>query len=93
VHLAGTVALENGVLCARQWDDPDEVYRYTRLAPRVRGQAKELSARIRDETGCRTWVEPVVVIWGDFSAGQVQHDGVTYLSGNRLREWLLAAAR
>jgi hypothetical protein len=92
-NLAGTVALENGVLTARQFDDPDEVYRYASLAARVRGQAKELSARIRSETGRAAWVTAVVVIWGHFPEGFVQHDNVSYICGEELSGWLESFAR
>jgi Nuclease-related domain len=88
-NLAGTITFENGILCARQWDDPDEVFRYSSLASRVRGQAKEVSARIRRETGRGKWVEGVVVVWGDFPLGLVDHEEVTYIAGERLRSWLL----
>jgi len=90
-NLAGTVSLEEGVLVARQFDDPDEVYRYTSLAPRLRGQAKELSARLHAETGRRTWVTAVAVIWGHFPQEEVTHENVTYIAGERLRTWLSAA--
>jgi hypothetical protein len=87
-NVSGTIALENGVLTARQFDDPDEVFRYVSLAPRVRGQAKELSGRIRDETGRPAWVTAAVVIWGHFPEGLVQLDNVTYIGGERLASWL-----
>jgi len=44
-NLAGTISFADGVLQACQFDDPDEIYRYTTLAARLRGQARELSAR------------------------------------------------
>jgi hypothetical protein len=88
--LAGTIAFENGVLVARQFDDPDEVYRYTSLAPRLRGQAKELSSRLREETGRGAWVTAVAVIWGHFPADVVEHENVVYIRGDKLVEWLLS---
>lgn len=87
-NLAGTISVEEGVLVARQFDDPDETYRYRSLAPRLRGQAKELSARLHAETGRRTWVNAVVVIWGHFPAGETWTENVTYVSGQRLKAWL-----
>jgi hypothetical protein len=87
-NLAGTISLEDGVLAARQFDDADEVYRYRSLAPRLRGQAKELSARLQTESGRRTWVNAVAVIWGHFPQGLVSHENVTYVSGERLAAWL-----
>ncbi|HZT17153.1 MAG TPA: nuclease-related domain-containing protein [Gaiellaceae bacterium] len=49
-NLSGTISVENGVLVARQFDDPNEIYRYRTLASRLRGQARDLSARLREET-------------------------------------------
>jgi hypothetical protein len=87
-NLSGTISLDDGMLTAGQFDDPDEVFRYASLAPRVRGQARELSARIREETGRPAWVTAVVVIWGHFPEGFVQLDNVTYMGGDRLASWL-----
>jgi hypothetical protein len=87
-NLAGTITFEEGVLVARQFDDPDEVYRYVSLAPRLRGQAKELSSRLLAETGRRTWVTAVAVIWGHFPAGRIEHEKVVYIRGDQLRDWL-----
>jgi hypothetical protein len=41
-NLAGTISFEDGVLVARQFDDPDEVFRYRSLAPE-RGSGPALS--------------------------------------------------
>jgi hypothetical protein len=87
-NLAGTIGLEDGVLVARQFDDPDEIYRYRSLAPRMRGQAKEISARIQANSGRRTWVNAVAVIWGHFPQGLVTTENVTYIHGDRLAAWL-----
>jgi hypothetical protein len=87
-NLSGTITVEDGVLVARQFDDPDEVYRYTSLAPRLRGQAKELSARLRADTGRGAWVTAVAVIWGHFPTGEIEHENVVYIRGDGLAEWL-----
>ena len=87
-NLEGTIAIEDGVLTARQVDDPDEIYRYRTLASRVRGQAKALSARRRKETGLGCWITAVVVIWGDFREALVEHENVVYIDGDRLVSWL-----
>jgi len=92
-NLLGTITFEHGVLQARQFDDPDEVYKYTSLAARVRGQAAAVSERTRAETGRRPWVTGVVVIWGLFEQGVVEHEKVTYIGGDRLHEWLEWSAR
>src|SRR5215213_1957981 len=91
-NLLGTITFEDGVLQARQFDDPDEVYKYTSLAARVRGQAAAVSERLRAETGRGVWVTGVVVIWGLFDQGVVEHEKVTYIAGDRLASWLRARA-
>jgi hypothetical protein len=91
-NLAGTITFTDGVLQARQFDDPDEIYRYTTLASRLRGQAKELSAKDAASTGRRVWVNAVAVIWGDFHDGIVESGNVTYVRGDQLIPWLRAKA-
>jgi Nuclease-related domain len=87
-NLTGAINFESGVLVARQFDDPDEVYHFRSLAPRVRGQAMEVSARNRAESGRQTWVTGVVVVWGHFLENHVEHEDVHYIAGERLRPWL-----
>jgi Nuclease-related domain len=87
-NFEGTITVEDGVLVARQFDDPDEVYRYGALASRLRGQASELSARLRRETGRRVWVTAIVVIWGHFPSGQIESENVAYIDGDQLANWL-----
>jgi hypothetical protein len=87
-NLEGTITFEDGVLVARQFDDRDEVYRYRTLASRVRGQAMQLSARLREDTRRRAWVTAVVVIWGHFPDSRVEHENVVYIAGDELAAWL-----
>lgn len=84
----GTITFEDGVLVARQFDDPDAVFRYRTLAPRLLDQARDVSVRLREQTARRVWVNAVVVIWGYFPAGYVEHEKVVYIRGDRLKEWL-----
>lgn len=60
-----------------------------RVGPSMRRRAAELKEWIEEDTGQRLWVQAVVVIWGDFPAGLVEHDRVVYVAGSRLGEWLL----
>jgi hypothetical protein len=36
----------------------------------------------------RPWVQPVVVIWGDFPHRKVERGGVAYVAGDALASWL-----
>jgi len=86
---SGTVTFEDGVLVVRQLDDPDEIFRYTTLTRRLRGQAAEVSRHLHAEIGRRQWVNAVVVIWGNFAAGHVEHEEITYIRGDLLADWLV----
>ncbi|MGZ4356396.1 MAG: nuclease-related domain-containing protein [Gaiellaceae bacterium] len=92
-HVTGSVTVDDGCLVVRQFDDPDEVWRYKTLANRVRGQAAELSDQLSKDTGHRTWVQGVVVIWGEFPAKFVEADRLVYIHGEHLRAWLTSSRR
>ena len=85
--LLGAIAVEKGVLVTRQTDDPEEVWRWHGLSRRLNELGAEVSSWIRRDTGVRRWVQPVVVIWGDFPQGLVEHR-VVYVAGDRLVDWL-----
>lgn len=85
-NLSGRLTLEGGVLTAQRGDDPIDSWSYTKLGGAVRGAALETQRELK-RYGVR-WVKPVVVLWGDFRAGQVEADGVVYLHGSKLRAWL-----
>lgn len=85
---AGRVTLEDGVLTIRYADDPDEVFTLLRLGDQMRERAKDLCATLRVENGVPGWVTPVVVLWADFPARRVEHDGVVYVHGDELVGWL-----
>jgi hypothetical protein len=87
-NLAGSITVEVDGLTASYRDSPRRSFTHTKLAPTMRGDAKHLKERIRAVTGLTYWVQPVVVIWGDFDSSEIQHDGIAYLEGRRLRDWL-----
>ena len=51
-------------------------------------EGKRLKERIRSATRLTYPVQLVVVVWGDFAPSEVLHDGVTYLKGAKLADWL-----
>jgi hypothetical protein len=59
----------------------------------MRGRAKDLCAPLRAENGVPGWVTPVVVLWADFPARRVEHDGVVYVHGDELVGWLRSLLR
>lgn len=89
----GSARLEDGVLTIRYADDPDETFTLPRLGDQIRGRAKDLCATLRTENGVPGWVTPVVVLWGNFPARRVEHDGVVYLHGDELVGWLRSLSK
>lgn len=90
-NLAGTLALEGGVLTQRFDDDPLYVRRLGWIASRVRGQAAAL-ADGRTAGGVRPWVQGVVVLWGSFAHRPLEADRVWYVPGDALAGWLRSRA-
>ncbi len=87
-NLSGKIAVEGGML-VRTWpDEPRRVWPEYRLARGVRRDAARVAEEVARTSGERVWVQPVVVVWGDFEARLVDADGVVYVHGDRLVEWL-----
>jgi hypothetical protein len=87
-NLGGKVALSGSDILVERRLLPDE--RYTQdLGRSVRGQAADLSSELAVRTGRRRWVQPVVVIWGEFRQKAVARDGVAYVHGDYLAQWLI----
>jgi hypothetical protein len=78
--VAGRATIEAGALTVRVDDIDETVVRYGGLRGRLLAGAARLSRA--------TIVWPVVVIWGDFPQRTVDDDGVAYVHGEELAEWL-----
>lgn len=57
-----------------------------------RAAAAELAAELRFD-GQRPWVQPIVVVWGDFLQEQVERERVIYLAADRLIPYLQSTVR
>jgi hypothetical protein len=55
---------------------------------RFRASAASLSKTLASRVNRRLWVQPVVVIWGEFPQRRVERNGVVYLHGSELLAWL-----
>lgn len=58
------------------------------VGKRARRQAKWLKFQLERISGLTTWVQSVVVLWGEFEQGFVEQNGVIYVHGDQLAEWL-----
>ena len=53
-----------------------------------RAAAASLSGALETGAGRRPWVQPVVVVWGDFPQRRLEREGVVYVHGTELLAWL-----
>jgi hypothetical protein len=87
----GIVSVHDGVMKVHRREDPEEdVYEQRSLTGRMKGAAFGLADDLRHATGRRPWVTPVVVIWAEFEQRMHEDDGVVWVHGKALREWLSA---
>lgn len=88
--LLGRVTVEDGLLVTRQEDDPEEVHTWRRLPGRLRSLSAEISSWARADADVRRWVQPVVVVWGDFPERLIEDErtGIVYVHGRELVPWL-----
>ncbi|MEJ7569392.1 MAG: NERD domain-containing protein [Gaiellaceae bacterium] len=90
VSRAGVFALETKWTSSSAAVRGDEL-RFGRVAysgAGFRGAAVDLKSELEAVTGHASWITSVVVIWGTFEQAFVEGDRVTYLSGERLADWL-----
>jgi Nuclease-related domain len=74
-----------------QWlEDPDEVTDYRGIFAKEGGAGAALKAWIADKAGVTTWVNAVVVLWGQYDQGPTEVDNVSFVHGDDLVGWLLA---
>ena len=88
-RLSGRVRVEAGSLVVCWHEDPEDGYENRGIAGRARGAAFDLHACLRD-AGFNVWVQPVVVIWGDFEQTSVECDRVEWVRGDAIAAALVA---
>lgn len=84
----GHITVDNNGLHFQWLEDPDIVSEYRGIFAKEGSASAALKERIQDGTGVRTWVEPVVVLWGQFDQGPTQVNNVTFVRGSELVDWL-----
>ena len=85
--LGGEASIDGDTVHVQMRDDDEDSYDLSKLGSAMRGRAVRLREDIVQQTGVR-WVQPVVVFWNDFEAGQVLSKDVVYVHGDRLVDWL-----
>lgn len=86
----GVLVLDTKVLTspARVSDDALRTGRQVMPGGSFRGAAVGLANALGENGGGRPWVQPVVVIWGDFDQRVHEERGVVYVQGSELVDWL-----
>jgi hypothetical protein len=84
----GTVHIRNGQPHLRRPSDPEADARCPWLRSTALAAAANLKEDIQRQTGCRQWVQAVVVLWSDFDEEIFQDEKCVLVHGSRLREWL-----
>jgi hypothetical protein len=92
-RLGGVVTIEGDTVRVDRVDDPRDSYDLPKLAATARGEAWKLHNEIAQQSGVRTWVTAVVVIWSRFDARLVEGDRIVFLHGEELAGWLRKAPR
>jgi hypothetical protein len=83
----GRVTVEAGTLVV-QHEDSDRPAKPEALAAVSKARARELAVMIAQRTRYRPYVLTAIVVWGDFPQKCVDSDGVTFVHGDCLIEWL-----
>jgi hypothetical protein len=86
----GGVILLQSQRLAHPWgsEDPRTQRELLILRRRALSAAANLRREIQDSTGAPGWVQAVVVVWSEFSAGCLQDGRCVFVSGPRLIDWL-----
>lgn len=88
VEPGGTVVMSGGEPVVETRLTPESEPTVRRLRARALTDAQTFRGDLQRVCEMRTWVQSVVVIWGDFPAGVVTDGRCVYVHGSRLAEWL-----
>lgn len=84
----GVLKVEGDVVHVEREDDPDASYELHRLAPSIRGAARQLKKELDGHGTYVGWVQAVVVVWANFPQRVVEGDRVSFVHGDELADWL-----
>jgi hypothetical protein len=87
-NYSGEGHVEGRALEIRWLEDPGAGWSHRRLIPRMRAANATLKEQVQEVTGLPLWVQPVVVLWMHFPGESVEVDGIRFIRGGLLGEWL-----
>jgi hypothetical protein len=85
---SGTVEAESHRVCVT-WPSGTNSDQ-ARLIRAIRAACAANATALKRFTGRPVWVTPVIVVWADFPAGHATVNGVEFVRGDQLRNWLEA---
>jgi hypothetical protein len=83
----GKISVNRGVLEVKWLDAPGDGYKRD-LTPRMNGAAAGLASDLAQALPWRTWVTPIVVIWGRWDGPPHVHDRVAWVPGRLIADRL-----
>lgn len=84
----GETTVETGIVRVRRYEDAELTYIAEGLPQRMRSLARHVHDEVREKVRMSVWVTPVVVLWGGYEAQVEEVEGVAYIHGERLNDWL-----
>lgn len=85
---SGICSVDGGVLSVRQRSDPEDRYENRGVGASTRAMAAELSHLVAKAGPRRSWVQGVVVLWGDFEQRSLVSGRVVWVHGTALADVL-----
>lgn len=82
----GSTTVSGDIATVCRFEDPDLSWRHGGVGY-MKGLARDVHDRLRSESRLNRWVEPVIVIWGDFPQ-RVAGETCKFVHGEHLATWL-----
>lgn len=86
----GHVDTTTGQVTVTNTDAPDPGPTSRDVASAARGLAHQVCTHLKLAHGRASWVQAVIVVWGDFPQQDVHVNNVGHVTGDHLRAWLRA---
>jgi hypothetical protein len=83
-----SITVNDGVVRLSRLDEPDDGYIAEWWVGSAKKEAASLKRELERRVGFPVHVYSVVVLWGEFEVGQEYVDGVSFVRGDALVDWL-----